>query len=780
MAAHLRHSVSKMVKRNEHSHIAILLLLYCLLAAVTERCCFGFVTQSRSFRIRSVALSAKPQKKPSSSTTTTRKNTKTKTKASVKKTKTNRSGGGGAQDIKTRLTKKQVVNKDVQEFGKLLNNLYQQNSVKKETMPIEVDKTDDPKPSFPNFNRKNKIGTMSVATLLSSWIQQGKDQKSKSKATTSSSSTPDVVVVEDVDDDVPASDRSIDLEQDEASQLVADYNIQLEGESDDEEESAKQPTALERSNFQQKLLEARIKYDATSTRKRIEQREEQERLQRGTKAYQFQQRLLQARIRNDQSKTEQTKRLYKTRKQFEFQQRLLRARIENDRTKARLQRQQREEEKRPERAKKQFLFQQRLLRAQFENVQASKAQYEGDSGEQFQRRLLEARIKNDRAKLRVVEIQRKYEEMGRLKTEEIEDTGVTAKYVTSFEAATQGSLRSMMEDEESLKEIRLKAKEEKARLEAMEQNAAMGDVQQSTSAPHVGPDQLVGQVLLDKYVISGKVRIGGDKCEVFTAFHTMDYARKDPLIVKLSLNNPDNIGLEYRIHKELFDLLQPEETHLFVRPYDWIDPQPATNGKAGFVMECGIENLRGYIYKHGAYTGDRLKQVMWSVIRTVYALHRLGTVWTELKAENFIVFGDGSTVKGADLESVAHYQGNIRVYTAETYPPEFPIDILYKALPDLPLDYSFDIWGLGMALFEIATGGPLFTLQKTYDVEYIKTRLRNPDGIVGEAYNKLENVDPGARNVIMKCLRVDPSLRPSCEELLRDTYFLEDVTQTAA
>ena len=154
---------------------------------------------------------------------------------------------------------------------------------------------------------------------------------------------------------MPASDLSIDLEQDEASQLVAEYNIQIEGESDDEEErSAKQPTALERSNFQQKLLEARIKYDATSKRKRIEQREEQERLQRDTKAYQFQQRLLQARIRNDQTKTEQTKRLYKTRKQFEFQQRLLRTRIENDRTKARLQRQQREEEKRPEQAKKQF------------------------------------------------------------------------------------------------------------------------------------------------------------------------------------------------------------------------------------------------------------------------------------------------------------------------------------------------------------------------------------------------------------------------------------------
>jgi hypothetical protein len=41
-----------------------------------------------------------------------------------------------------------------------------------------------------------------------------------------------------------------------------------------------------------------------------------------------------------------------------------------------------------------------------------------------------------------------------------------------------------------------------------------------------------------------------------------------------------------------------------------------------------------------------------------------------LKAENFIVFGDGRVIKAVDLESVAAHKECLRAYTAETYPPE--------------------------------------------------------------------------------------------------------------
>eukprot|EP00957_Ditylum_brightwellii_P172514 13134194-Ditylum_brightwellii.AAC.1 len=115
--------------------------------------------------------------------------------------------------------------------------------------------------------------------------------------------------------------------------------------------------------------------------------------------------------------------------------------------------------------------------------------------------------------------------------------------------------------------------------------------------------------------------------------------------------------------------------------------------KAGFVMECGLENLRGYIWRHGSYTGEKLRKAMETIIRIVHAMHKHDVVWTELKAENFIVF-DGDIIKGADLESIAAHGETLRIYTAEAYPPDFPADDLYERLPQQPLEYSYDIWGL--------------------------------------------------------------------------------------
>jgi calcium-dependent protein kinase len=87
------------------------------------------------------------------------------------------------------------------------------------------------------------------------------------------------------------------------------------------------------------------------------------------------------------------------------------------------------------------------------------------------------------------------------------------------------------------------------------------------------------------------------------------------------------------------------------------------------------------------------------------------------------------------------------------------------------VDYSFDVWGLGLTLFEIAVGEPLFTLQRTYDVEYIKERLKYPDGIIAEANKKMWKVESGARSIIRQCLVVDPERRGSCEEMLQHAYF---------
>ncbi|CAJ1962669.1 unnamed protein product [Cylindrotheca closterium] len=282
-------------------------------------------------------------------------------------------------------------------------------------------------------------------------------------------------------------------------------------------------------------------------------------------------------------------------------------------------------------------------------------------------------------------------------------------------------------------------------------------------------DPLVGKVLLDKFVVAEKLRVGGDRSELYKCYHVLDKPQEYALVIKLS-HNIQQIELEHRIYGDLFSRLSHDRQELFVRAYDWVPASDLTNGRVGFAMECGLENLRGHIWRHGPYNGEKLRTAMENVIRIVQSLHGFGVVWSELKAENFIVF-NGDKIKAVDLESVAAHNEFLRAYTAETYPPEFPAESLYQCLPQIPVDYSFDVWGMGLTLYELAVGEPLFTLQRTYDVEYIKERLKNPEGIVDEANKKMWKVESGARNIIRKCLVVDPTKRSSCDELLQDPYF---------
>jgi len=304
-----------------------------------------------------------------------------------------------------------------------------------------------------------------------------------------------------------------------------------------------------------------------------------------------------------------------------------------------------------------------------------------------------------------------------------------------------------------------------APIDNQETPTSTNDNGSTTTSP-----SLIGKILLSKYLITEQLRVGTTKSELFKCYNTSDHAKKYPLVIKFS-RNTEQIKLEYRIFCDLFTRMSNDKQHLFARVYDFVDASPMTDGRTGFVMECGIENLRGYIWREGAYTGETLRNIMRAAIRTVHTLHGLGNIWTEVKCENLIVFGSGEIIKAIDLESVIGHNDILRAYTAETYPPEFPADMLYRGIPQIPLEYSFDVYGLGLVLFEIATGEPLYTLQKTYDVDYIRERLKSPQGIVDEANLKLQNVDPGARRIIQNCLVVDPQKRSTCDELLKDVYF---------
>jgi serine/threonine protein kinase len=310
------------------------------------------------------------------------------------------------------------------------------------------------------------------------------------------------------------------------------------------------------------------------------------------------------------------------------------------------------------------------------------------------------------------------------------------------------------------------------------------------------------------YVLSDLLPVASaKKCQIYQAFRegtpmeVMDCEHPyfNPLVCKLSANLQ---GMEWESEAyQLLDArLSPQERNGFVKVYDAIPPSPLTQQRAGLIMEKGLDNLRFQIRNKGAYRGEKLRQAMQTVIYIVHVLHSHGLVWTELKAENFVMtnttttssdnnnptaadFPDSSSsgsssadgmfffgIKGIDLESVIPAHDWLRVYTAEACPPEFPVDELYKSLPRMKVDPSFDMWGLGLVLYEMATGKPFYAAGLT-NLEYITHQLRYPDAALARANQKLLSIPAQPRKIIQQCMSLNPADRPSCLELLQDPYF---------
>ena len=298
------------------------------------------------------------------------------------------------------------------------------------------------------------------------------------------------------------------------------------------------------------------------------------------------------------------------------------------------------------------------------------------------------------------------------------------------------------------------------------------------------------------YILSNLLPVASaKKCQIYEAFRegtpieVMDSEHPyfNPLVCKLSANL-QGMEWESQAYQLLDARLSPQERNGFVKVYDAIPPSPLTQQRAGLIMEKGLDNLRFQIRNKGAYRGEKLRQAMQTVIYIVHVLHSHGLVWTELKAENFVMTNTTSSenpadpdssssngmfffgIKGIDLESVISSSDWLRVYTAEACPPEFPVDELYKSLPKMRVDPSFDMWGLGLVLYEMATGKPFYAAGLT-NLEYITHQLRYPEAALARANQKLLSVPAQPRSIIQRCMSLNPADRPSCLELLQDPYF---------
>ncbi|KAL9180269.1 hypothetical protein ACHAXT_008239 [Thalassiosira profunda] len=300
-----------------------------------------------------------------------------------------------------------------------------------------------------------------------------------------------------------------------------------------------------------------------------------------------------------------------------------------------------------------------------------------------------------------------------------------------------------------------------------------------------------------KYLLAGKPRqSSGRAAKIWTAY----LADENIPDIPAGFENGDATGVKQLTIKLSPDLerMRLENANYnkvqsglfmgrFVKKIEYVEYVPSSNraldGKvSALVIESGQYDLKALLAarKGQPLKGRALRDAAAAAGQCIQAVHSSNLVWTDLKTENFIVVSEDSFnrevvdasgssglpgVKGIDLESVVAKGGNPIDYSPEATPPEFAEAFMGGYGDEFVLDYSYDIWSLGMMLYELSTGQPYF--QKLAPTAVTKLLCADTFEVDVSAVP-----DPKLRDLIDKCLALEPRKRPDITGFLLHPYFI--------
>ena len=280
-----------------------------------------------------------------------------------------------------------------------------------------------------------------------------------------------------------------------------------------------------------------------------------------------------------------------------------------------------------------------------------------------------------------------------------------------------------------------------------------------------------------KYVLSGqKLKSTSIRSEIYYAYRADRNGNPTGprLTVKLS-TNIDSLSRENDTYNKVAGGLLYRDN--FVRKIDFLQDAQPSRGFAkncgALVLESGERTLRALCdaRKNQGLEGKAMRQAAVALVQCILAMQSYNMVWTDLKAENFVVvsnsMGDGSIegIKAIDLESAVQ-AGNPPVdYSPEACPPEFAQAVAKGLGPDFAVNYEYDSWSYGMLLYELAVGKSYWAGKSDSAITRI---LKEP----GFQVDVSAVQDDRLRDLIANCLQTDPKRRLKITQILFHPYFL--------
>jgi eukaryotic-like serine/threonine-protein kinase len=193
-----------------------------------------------------------------------------------------------------------------------------------------------------------------------------------------------------------------------------------------------------------------------------------------------------------------------------------------------------------------------------------------------------------------------------------------------------------------------------------------------------------------------------------------------------------------------------------------VDFGQTDGGQFYFVMEfLDGQTLASLVYRHGPLPVHRVLKLGVQVARALSASHEMGVVHRDLKPENVMVIerpGDPDFVKVLDfgVAKVANDTGGAKqtslgmiIGTPQYMAPEQAVG--------QPADPRTDIYALGLILYELAVGKPVFEGETPSDLMLKHTSTPPPAFQPGP----LNDVPDGLEALVLKMLAKLPGARPS-------------------